>query len=208
YELYQSIDLTTANAAIISFYAKWAIESNYDYCQFQVSTNSGRAWIGQCALHTVEETNANGSVQPNGEPVWEGGSDWTYEEVDLSDYLGEVINVRFRFESDGGATEDGFYFDDFKIFTNNPLELKEDHFEVMAIPNPANNQFIVSTTKIITGGSIHVYDQAGKLVIHQLITEASNRIVVNTQLLSEGAYTVHVIGNDGFGKPAKLIVIH
>ncbi|MFT6246310.1 MAG: hypothetical protein ACJA0U_002008, partial [Salibacteraceae bacterium] len=208
YELFQPIDLTTANAAIVSFYAKWAIEADYDYCQFQVSTNGGGSWIGQCALHTVEGTGGGGSVQPNGEPVWEGGSDWTYEEVDLSDYLGQVINVRFRFESDGGATEDGFYFDDFKVLTNNPLALTEDNFDVMAVPNPANNQFIVSTSKIISKGSVQVYDQMGKLVLDQLITEQANKITVNTSQLSEGAYTVHVVGNDGFGKPAKLIVIH
>ena len=208
YELFQSIDLTTANAAIVSFYAKWAIEADYDYCQFQVSTNGGGTWIGQCALHTVEGTGGGGSVQPNGEPVWEGGSDWTYEEVDLSDYLGQVINVRFRFESDGGATEDGFYFDDFKVLTNNPLALTEDNFEVMALPNPANNQFIISTSKVISKGSVQVYDQMGKLVLDQLITEQTNKIMVNTSQLTEGAYTVHVVGNDGFGKPAKLIVIH
>ena len=208
YELFQSIDLTTANAAIVSFYAKWAIEADYDYCQFQVSTNGGGTWIGQCALHTLEGTGGGGSVQPNGEPVWEGGSDWTYEEVDLSDYLGQVINVRFRFESDGGATEDGFYFDDFKVLTNNPLALTEDNFEVMAVPNPANNQFIISTSKVISKGSVQVYDQMGKLVLDQLITEQTNKIMVNTSQLTEGAYTVHVVGNDGFGKPAKLIVIH
>ena len=208
FELIQSIDLTTANAAIISFYAKWAIEADYDYCQFQVSTNGGSSWIGQCALHTVEGTSGGGSVQPNGEPVWEGGSDWVYEEVDLSDYLGQIIKVRFKFESDGGATEDGFYFDDFKLSTNNPLALAEDHFEVMAIPNPANQQFIVSTSKIMTGGSVQVFDQSGKLVIDQLITEATNEIIIKTSQLSEGSYTVHVNGGDSFGKPAKLIVIH
>jgi len=210
YELIQNIDLTTANGAIASFYARWEIESDYDYCQFQVSTNNGASWQGQCALHTVEGSNSpgSGSAQPDGEPVWEGASDWVYEEVNLSDYLGQIVKVRFRLESDGGLSMDGFYFDDFKLSTNNPLELAEDNFDVLAIPNPANNQFIVSTSKIMTGGSIIVYDQMGKVVLNQPITESTNEIMVNTSSLVEGAYTVHVVGNDGFGKPAKLIVIH
>jgi PKD repeat protein len=113
------IDLTTAISAKVTFYAKWDIEANYDYVQFQVSTNGGNSWIGQCGLYTVAGTDDNGSVQPDGDPVYEGVmSDWVLEDINLSDYLGQVINVRFRLRSDGGVTEDGYYFDDFKVFYN------------------------------------------------------------------------------------------
>ena len=115
------IDLTNAVSAMISFYAKWDIEADYDYVQFQVSTDGGNSWIGQCGNYTVLGTSANGSVQPEGEPVYEGTfSDWVLEEISMSDYIGQVINVRFRLQSDGGVREDGFYFDDFKIFYSEP----------------------------------------------------------------------------------------
>jgi PKD repeat protein len=111
------IDLTNAVSSMISFYAKWDIEADYDYVQFQVSTDGGNSWIGQCGNYTVPGTSANGSVQPQGGPVYEGSfSDWVLEEISMSDYLGQVINVRFRLQSDGGVREDGFYFDDFKVF--------------------------------------------------------------------------------------------
>ncbi len=113
------IDLTNATNAMISYYAKWAIEADYDYCQFQVSTDNGSTWIGQCTNYTVPGTSANQSVQPNNEPVYEGTqSSWVLDEVSLSDYLGQIIRVRFQFESDGGTVGDGFYFDDFKIMFN------------------------------------------------------------------------------------------
>jgi PKD repeat protein len=113
------VDLTNAISAMVSFYAKWDIEADYDYVQFQVSTNGGNSWIGQCGNYTVPGTDDNGSVQPDGEPVYEGVySDWVLEEISLSDYLGETIKLRFRLQSDGGVREDGFYFDDFKIFYN------------------------------------------------------------------------------------------
>jgi carboxypeptidase T len=119
------IDLTTATSAMISFYAKWGIETDYDFVQFQVSTDGGTTWIGQCGNYTVPGTSANGSVQPNGQPVYEGTqSSWVLEEINLSDYLGQQIKVRFQLKSDGGTTADGFYFDDFKVFysvpSNNP----------------------------------------------------------------------------------------
>lgn len=120
YEFDQDIDLSTATAAAATFYAKWVIESDYDYCQFQVSTNGGATWIGQCGNYTVDGSSTpwNGSVQPNGEPVYEGTSDWVFEEINLSDYLGQIIRVRFILESDGGVNEDGYYFDDFAISYN------------------------------------------------------------------------------------------
>jgi PKD repeat protein len=110
---------------MISFYAKWGIESDYDFVQFQVSTDGGSTWIGQCGNYTVPGTSGNGSVQPNGQPVYEGTqTSWVLEEINLSDYLGQQIKVRFQLRSDGGTTADGFYFDDFKVFysipSNNP----------------------------------------------------------------------------------------
>jgi PKD repeat protein len=114
-----TIDLTNATAAGISYYAKWNIEADYDYVQFQVSTDGGTTWIGQCGNYTVPGTNANGSVQPNNQPVYEGvQSNWVLEEINLSDYLGQVIKVRFKLGSDNGTNGDGFYFDDFKIMFN------------------------------------------------------------------------------------------
>jgi PKD repeat protein len=125
YTYVPTIDLTQATSAMISFYAKWAIEADYDFVQFQVSTDGGTTWIGQCGNYTVPGTSANGSVQPNGQPVYEGTqSSWVLEEINLSDYLGQQIKVRFQLKSDGGTTGDGYYFDDFKLFysvpSNNP----------------------------------------------------------------------------------------
>jgi PKD repeat protein len=125
YTYIPTIDLTQATAAMVSFYAKWGIEADYDFVQFQVSTDGGTTWIGQCGNYTVPGTSGSGSVQPNGQPVYEGTqSSWVLEEINLSDYLGQQIKVRFQLRSDGGTTADGFYFDDFKVFysvpTNNP----------------------------------------------------------------------------------------
>lgn len=119
YTYIPTIDLTNAAAAMISYYAKWAIEADYDYTQFQVSVDGGTTWIGQCGNYTVNGTNANGSVQPNNQPVYEGTQGtWVLEEINLSDYIGQVIKVRFVLKSDGGTNMDGFYFDDFKVMNN------------------------------------------------------------------------------------------
>ena len=212
YELVQSIDLTNATEAMISFYAMWEIEADYDYCQFQVSTNGGNSWNGQCGNYTVEGINQGwgGGVQPDGEPVYEGTqSSWVLEEISLSDYLGQVIKVRFQLESDGGLGMDGFYFDDFTVSfsTDSTNGLYEDYFDVKTFPNPANGEVVISTSKVITEGSVLIYDQTGKLVIEQEITEQSNNVKVNTSRLPQGIYTVRVNDNGVFAKPVKLAIV-
>lgn len=150
YEFSNPIDLTTAIAAGVSFYAKWNIEADYDYCQFQVSTDGGSTWIGQCGRFTVNGTSANGSVQPNNKPVWEGAQgSWVLEEISLSDYLGQVINVRFILESDGGVTEDGFYFDDFTIGYN----------EAPVVVTPTS-QFSANPLMVCVGNPIQFTDES------------------------------------------------
>jgi PKD repeat protein len=119
YTYVPTIDLSNAYAAKVTFYAKWNIEADYDYTQFQVSIDGGSTWIGQCGNYTNTGTNANGSVQPNNQPIYDGiMTSWVLEEINLSDYLGQIIKVRFQLKSDGGTRKDGFYFDDFSIYYN------------------------------------------------------------------------------------------
>lgn len=215
YEFDQDIDLTIATSAMASFYAKWDIEADYDYTQFQVSTNGGTSWIGQCGNYTVPGTNASGSVQPDNEPVYEGTqSTWVLEEVNLSDYLGETIRVRFILESDNAVRLDGFYFDDFQIGFNvqdtsgSGAGINEFSLNVKTIPNPANDQAFISLSKAISGGSMMIYNQAGQLVETQEITELTNKLIVNTAKFNQGVYLVFIEQNGIAAKPVKLVVVH
>lgn len=215
YEFNQDIDLTNATAAQVTFFAKWEIEADYDYCQFQVSTDGGNSWIGQCGDYTVDGNGSTGGVQPDGKPVWEGTqNNWVAETVSLSDYLGQTIRVRFQLESDQGLRQDGFYFDDFQVSFNAPQDtsgnvgLDEFAFDVKTIPNPANSQAFISTSKVISNGALKIYAQSGKLVEYQAITEQTNKLTVNTAKLPQGVYTVFVEENGLAVKPVRLVVIH
>lgn len=207
YEFNNQIDLTTAEAAKITFYAKWDIELDYDYCQFQVRSGSG-AWEGQCGLHTTTGFNSvwSSGSQPTDEPIWEGSSDWVFEEIDLSDYLGQNISVRFVFGSDDAVTMDGFYFDDFQVITRNPLGIDETVLELFAVPNPANEAFTISTSSPVHHGTISVYDPSGKLMLESFMNE--NATVLSTAQLPNGAYIVRIKSDGVIAKPLKMIVLH
>lgn len=136
-ELTDSIDLTNANAANVQFYAKWDIENNWDYTQFEVSVDNGSSWIPQCGKYT--NAGSNNAGQPTDEPLYDGTqSDWVLEEIDLSDYLGQSIKVRFQFASDSSEERDGFYFDDLTINTFDASLSNADFIKssFSILPNP------------------------------------------------------------------------
>ncbi len=219
------VDLSNANAAMVSFYAKWNLEADYDYVQFQVSTDNGTTWIGQCGNYTVAGTSANGSVQPNNQPVYEGvQSAWVLEEINLSDYLGQQIKMRFQLRADGGTNADGFYFDDFKIFFNEAGATVEPVASFQ--PTTANtcignsitfNDFSsnIPTTWAWTFGDgtnssqqnpLHTYTTAGTFTVQLTVTNSagtnstSQTITVNTNptvALTSNAASNTVCDNQG-----------
>ena len=108
-----TIELTNVLGASIEFQTQWDIETDWDYGQFQISTNSGSTWIPMTGLYTNPGT---GSFQPNGEPLYDGTQlSWIKESMDLSEFLDEQITFRFLIRSDGSVTEDGWYFDDLNV---------------------------------------------------------------------------------------------
>jgi carboxypeptidase T len=77
--LKNALNLTSATKAICTFYAKWDLEVNYDYVQFEVSTDNGTTWQPQCGLFTNAGV-ADQNVE--GEPLYDGTqSNWVLEEI-------------------------------------------------------------------------------------------------------------------------------
>ncbi len=203
YQFNQTIDLTNAAAASVSFYAKWEIESDYDYVQFQVSTDGGANWIGQCGNYTVDGNGSNGSVQPDGEPVFEGVySNWVLEEISLSDYLGQSVDVRFIFESDGGYREDGFYFDDFtvRITENSSAGINTNDIESVSVyPNPTKGEITIAGIQI--GSKYEIVDEVGRIVYKDTATSLNENVNID---LENGNYFLKIEGIDQIVKIVKL----
>ncbi len=208
FEYATPIDLINANYADVSFFAKWEIEADYDYCQFQVSIDNGNSWIGQCGLYTVAGTSANGSVQPNGKPIWEGTKNWVREEISLSDYLGETIKVRFILEADGGVRQDGFYFDDFTVHKGTSgVGLDENQLYFTLYPNPSQGDFVISSSQNLLGSSYQLMDVKGKVVSSELISNIASEYIVKTDELANGIYTLVLQSANGQTAPPKKLVL-
>lgn len=202
------IDLTNATAAAVKFYAKWDIEENYDFCQFQVSTDNGSTWIGQCGNYTVAGVSGSGSVQPNGKPIYEGVSDWVLEEISLSEYLGETILVRFLLKSDFGTTGDGFYFDDFELLINSSQNELSEMVQngVHVYPNPSKQQTTITFNQVIDATSFELINSSGQLVLKRDLEKGTSQIQLITQSLSNGVYFLKLKESTRVENPIKIIV--
>lgn len=202
-ELSNSIDLSDVVSAQLSFYAKWKIETGWDYAQFEISTDNGSTWTPQCGEYTKT---GNSQQNIDGEPMYDGFQNtWVKEKINLSDYLGQTIKFRFQMVSDGHVNEDGFYFDDIEIkaIFSNPANVVDNQFLNLSIyPNPFQESLIVSIPNILEHVVISIYSIKGQV----LNVEKTNKpnTIIDLKNLSPGIYFVKT-ENDKFTKTIKVI---
>ncbi|MDQ3051986.1 MAG: immune inhibitor A [Bacteroidota bacterium] len=207
-ELANSVNLTTALKARLSFYAKWAIEADYDYVQVQASADGGSTWIALCGNYTVPGT----MFQVSDEPVYEGNQlSWVKEEINLDDFVGSTINLRFFLASDGFQEYDGFYFDDVSITTvlpgTNSIEDAASEISISNVtPNPAGDYFYVTMSNPVYTGTLKIYDSLGKIVSHVDIIPGSTSVKIQIDNLRSGVYFVRLENKGASGTPVKLVV--
>lgn len=200
--LSDEIDLTTAIGANVTFWAKWEIENNFDYVQFEVSINGGSNWTAQCGKYTNEGSTNNS--QPTGEPLYDGfKTDWVLEEIDLSDYIGENILVRFHLSADDGVREDGFYFDDLTInivedYVLGDADISEVQFSIY--PNPVKN--LLNITTLFSNYSMEVYTLQGQLI--SLVEDLSGSQTINYSGYATGLYILKLT-SEGTSQTFKIV---
>jgi len=163
-----TISLAGLNYPMAKFAAKWNIENNYDFVEFQASID-GIHWTSLSGIYT--ESGSGSGTQDTDEVGYDGESGWVEETVDLSAYAGEsAVYFGFKLTTDGGVTRDGFYFDDFSIqgYLNYlPGDLDDngelDIFDILNIvelilSNDELNNFQLTTADVNFDGEVNIYD--------------------------------------------------
>ncbi len=108
------INLTNSTSPKLSFWTKYDIEANWDYGQVEVSSNNGSTWTALAGRYTEPGT---GSFQPPGQPLYDGTrADWVKEEMNLNNFIGQNILIRFKLRTDGSQHKDGWYVDDIAVY--------------------------------------------------------------------------------------------
>ena len=106
--LTRSVDLTGKAKASLELSGWWDIEADYDYLYTEVSTDGGASW-------TPVDGTADGKAitrDASDKPALTGVSG-AYKKLvfPLDAYAGKKVDVRFRYQTDGGAGGKGFAAD-------------------------------------------------------------------------------------------------
>ena len=106
--LTRTIDLPVGTtSATVSAWAKYDIEVDYDFLYGEVSTDGGLNW------------------SQVGTPI-DGNSDWTQISYDLTPYVGQSVQFRFRYATDGGVHFDGPFLDDLAVTVDGASTFTDD----------------------------------------------------------------------------------
>lgn len=174
------VSLKAAKAAKLSYYAQWDIEKGFDYAQVLGSTD-GVNFVPLCGKFT----RPGSDTQDPGQPVYDGTQpEWLAEEIDLSDFIGGNLWLRFRMVSDAIQAGDGFYFDNLEVKIGVPpsstIPKPEGKWHLLVSPNPASDQVtaMLSSAAGNAGKQIvfEIYDALGRILTRREATVGSQEV--------------------------------
>ena len=93
--LYLVLNLNGANMPVLNYWEKYILGTG-DFCEVSISQDFGEFWS---ILY-----NRRGSV-----------SDWQRVRIDLTEWTGRIVILRFRLKADGNNNGDGWWIDDISI---------------------------------------------------------------------------------------------
>lgn len=110
--LTRSVDLSSVDTATLKYWVNYEIEEFWDYAYVMVSTNDGSTW-------DILDTNRAINYNPNGNAYGAGltgtSLGWVQDFVDISEYAGQEVLLRFEYLTDDAVFSKGACFDDFEI---------------------------------------------------------------------------------------------
>jgi immune inhibitor A len=107
----RTFDLTGKSSAALSMKGRFDIEEGYDYLFFEASLDGGKTWAalpGTVDGAPIPPVSANDPT-----PGLDGSSngEWVDINIPLDVAAGKVVQFRFRYVTDGGVAEGGFFGD-------------------------------------------------------------------------------------------------
>ncbi|MEH7495014.1 peptidase M6 [Neobacillus niacini] len=110
-------DLSNVDAATLKFNNLIDIEENWDFGVVQVSKDNGQTWTSLVNENTSSDIVEEGypKIKENVPGFTGTYANWQEESFDLSEYAGQKVLVSFRYLTDWGTTQAGWYVDNIEI---------------------------------------------------------------------------------------------
>ncbi|MFE7860510.1 immune inhibitor A domain-containing protein [Streptomyces sp. NPDC057403] len=110
--LTRSVDLTGKSSAALTLDGYYDIEANYDFLYAEVSTDGGANWTALDGTVDGQAIPRDGSDKPALTGTVDGYKKLSYS---LDAYAGKKIDLRFRYQTDGGVALKGFAADEITV---------------------------------------------------------------------------------------------
>ena len=110
-----TVDLTDETEATLTFDTSYAIEEQWDFGFVQISEDGGSTWTSLGNGFTTNDIVAEGHPDIVANLPGFTGTGSGNMAFDLSDYVGSEVKVAFRYMTDWGTTEQGWFVDNIAI---------------------------------------------------------------------------------------------
>lgn len=196
--------LNHGDSAVLTFKGRWDIQYRFDYLLVEISTD-GSTFTPLCGNYSKIGLPS----QREGSPVYAGRQlSWITEEINLSEYIGEEITIRFSMVSTNNDSRDGIYLDDIKILeysagiTTASYELEKNGFQVISYPNPASTQMTFKASQPLNK-SVQVYNSIGELMGVYPLTE---QITIDVSNFASGVYFYTTMDAGQTSKAGRFLI--
>jgi hypothetical protein len=111
--LTREFDFTNVSGPIDMSFSMWHdLETDYDYLFLEASTDGGETWQ---ILNTPSGTDEDPSGNSYGWGYNGQTNGWVDETVDLSEFAGQTVQIRFEYITDAALNGEGFMLDDVRV---------------------------------------------------------------------------------------------
>ncbi|MFK7970385.1 MAG: M14 family zinc carboxypeptidase [Bacteroidia bacterium] len=204
------VDLVTVDHAFLSYRCKWDFDDfdryfRDDHAVLEVSTDLGTSWETPCTSHGASQ---------GLEMVYKYKQEaWIHEEIDLSQYLGNMVMVRFRLNSDPYVPNgEGFYLDDFSVMTvgGPPTGIEEQDmvFGLTLFPNPANSEihFMMDQGSLSGPMKVSCFNSLGKIINEKEYALPVSEGSLDISHLPSGLYFLKLQCENGAATTQKFMI--
>jgi hypothetical protein len=115
--LTRAFDLENTSSPKLTFDMWYDIEDGWDYLYVQVSEDEGKTWKILPGKQTTDRNPAGNAFGVGWTGIAGGGESpsWIQEEIDLSDFAGKQVQVRFEYVTDDAVNRPGVLLDNIAI---------------------------------------------------------------------------------------------
>ena len=188
--LYSAVSIPDEDDITLSFDTYYDIEPLWDYGFVQTSTDNGLTWTSLNNEYTTfdHDPDAYPAIIDNLPGLTGTSDDWFNMEFNLTNFRGQDVILSFRYMTDWGTENPGWWIDNIKI--NEVLIDDADDTIILDVPEPPEIDFIVTLIHAIEVDDIYNYDFIETMVLDD-ITEIG--ILDITDYVAEDEYILLII---------------